>query len=423
MLAAGLLRAYNAPRRSMLLLLPARRKTMALPVTKVSKRIVSRAKKIREDLHRHPELSFEEVRTTRLIAERLRKIGVDDVKEGVVGTGVLGLLRGARPGATVALRADIDALPIQEETGLPYASVHEGVMHACGHDGHTAILLAVAELLAGMRKKLAGKVKFIFQPAEEGFAGGRAMVQAGCLKRPKVDAIFALHGSSRTRSGRVEVSRTQYAGMNGFRVEITGKGGHGSAPHTFVDPIAIGAQIVTAAQTIVSRESRPDEPTVLSFCSFQAGTKDNIIPDTALLLGTIRGLDVKVVGGVRKSLARVARNVAAAMRGKAIVEDLEFYPPTRNDPDLVEFVQEVGRELLGSRNVGAPKYQTMGAEDFSYYLADQGGVPGAMFSIGIESDENHHTSRFDFGSAAIEPGILMLANLAVLFLARGTKRK
>ena len=389
---------------------------MALPVGSISKKIVAQAKKTREDIHRHAELSMEETRTCRLVAERLRGIGLDEVHEGVAGTGVVGLLRGAKKGRTVALRADMDALPIQEETGLPYASVNAGVMHACGHDGHVAILLAVAEVLAGRRGKMAGNVKFIFQPGEEGFGGGRLMVEAGCLKKPAVDAIFALHGASAVRPGAIKLSPTPYAGMWSWRMVIEGKGGHGSAPHTSTDPIAIGVQIISAAQTIVSRESRPDDPTVLSVCSFQAGTKDNIIPDRAVLMGTIRSLQTKGLVRVRKALERVARNVARSMRGRISMEDLGSYPPTRNDLELLEFVRGVGVDVVGKRNVLDAKVQTMGAEDFSFYLTEQGGVPGVMFSIGIESKENHHTSRFDFGSVALEPGILMMANLAARFL-------
>ena len=391
---------------------------MPLPIASVSKRVVTRARKTREDIHRHPEIGFEEKRTTALIAARLREIGLDDVKEGFVGTGVVALLKGARRGPTVGLRADIDALPILEETGLPYASVNKGTMHACGHDGHTAILLAVAEVLAKKRELLAGNVKFLFQPGEEGFAGGRVMVEAGCLRKPDVAAVFALHGMSRMRCGTIEVGLTPYAGMLSFRLVVHGKGGHGSAPQTAVDPVVIGSQIVNASQTIVSREMRPDRPAVLSFCSFQAGTKDNIIPDAAVLLGTIRGTEVKVLKSIYRSLNRVARNVARALRGSIELEATESYPPTRNDAELVEFVRAVARQVVGARNVAPQKQQHMGAEDFSYYLSDQGGVPGAMFNIGIECDANHHTSRFDFGRAALEPGILMMGNLAVSFLKR-----
>jgi len=391
---------------------------MRLPIPKVGRRLVQRARKLREDLHMHPELSLEEKRTCAVVAERLRKAGLDQVHAGVGGTGVVALLRGERPGPTVALRADIDALPIQEASGVPHASKNDGVMHACGHDGHTAILVAVAELLSRARGELSGNVKFIFQPGEEGYGGARLMLDAGCLSDPQVDGIFALHGANKVAPGRIEVTPTPYAAMASFRLEVLGRGGHGAYPDTCIDPIAIGSHIVTAAQTIVSRESGPAEPVVLSFCAFQAGTAANVIPDSAVLLGTLRAMELSVLRRVRRSLWRVARSVATGMRGKVTIEDLACYPPVKNDPELLELVRQVGCALLGRRNVGQARNQVMGSEDFSYYLPEQGGVPGAMFRLGIETTANHHTPRFDFGSAALEPGILMMANVAALFLER-----
>jgi amidohydrolase len=386
---------------------------MTLPVTKVNRQTLARTRRIREDLHRHPELGYGEKRTASLVARVLREAGLDQVLTGLAETGVVGLLRGARPGRTVALRADMDALPIDEQTGLPYASVNKGVMHACGHDGHTAILLAVAEVLAGLRGRIRGNVKFIFQPAEEGGVGGRRMVEAGCLRHPDVDAIFALHSWSAIEAGQVELSLTPNVAMNGFQMDIKGEGGHGAHPDTCVDPIVIGAQIITAAQTIVSRERRPDRPVVLSFCSFNAGTKDNIIPDSARLLGTIRATDMPTLRAVRRALGRLAKGVAESMRGGVEISDGEIYPPVRNDPKLLELVRGVGIELLGKRNVLPSEEQSMGAEDFAFYLSDQGGVPGVLFRLGVGADASLHSARFDFGSAALEPGILMLANVAL----------
>ena len=203
---------------------------MALAVDRVSKSILAKARKLREDFHRHPELAYEERRTARVIADVLRKAGLDEVRTGIAGTGVVGLLRGGRPGKTVALRADIDALPILEESGLPYASVNDGVMHACGHDGHTAILLAVAQVLAGMRADVPGTVKFIFQPAEEGEAGGKQMAEAGVMHDPEVDAIFALHGASGLDVGKIQLAAVPYVAMNGFQINVRGKGGQERRP-------------------------------------------------------------------------------------------------------------------------------------------------------------------------------------------------
>jgi amidohydrolase len=313
----------------------------------------------------------------------------------------------------------MDALPVREEGGLPYASANKGVMHACGHDGHTAVLLATAGVLASRRNSFDGNVKFIFQPAEEGGGGGERMVEAGVLTAPDVDAIFALHASPKLSPGQIELSLTPTAGANGFRIEMIGKGAHGSKPHVGVDPIMIGVQIIASAQAVVTREKRPDRPAVLSFCAFNAGTKNNIIPDRAVLLGTIRAMDMKTLRQVRRGLGRVAREVASSLRGKAVVENEEVYPPVNNDPGLVDLVRTVGTELFGRRNVLKPREQSMGAEDFAFFLSDQGGVPGCIFRLGVASDENLHTSRFDFGSEALEPGILMMVNTALRFLAAG----
>jgi len=390
-----------------------------LPITKLTSTVLNKAQKLREDLHRHPELGYQERRTSVVVADFLRDIGLDRVEVGLAETGVVGLLNGGKPGKTVALRADMDALPIREETGVPYSSVNEGVMHACGHDGHTAILMATAKVLADMRDDIAGNVKFIFQPAEEGGAGGEKLAQAGVLKDPDVGAIFALHGSSQLRPGQIEVSLTPNAAANGFRIDVHGDGAHGSRPHESIDPIMIGTQIITTAQALVTREKEPDRPLVLSFCAFNSGTKSNIIPDEAVIRGTIRAMDMKTLQQVRKGVRRVARNVAKALRGSVTITDDEVYPPVNNDPEMVDLVRSVGRELLGARKVLKPKAQTMGGEDFAFYLTDQGGVPGCIFRLGVESNANLHSARFDFGSEALEPGILMMVNVALRYLMGG----
>jgi len=391
---------------------------MGLPVVQVSKALLSRARRIRQDIHAHPELGFEEFRTAGVVAERLRALGLDDVQTEVAGTGVVGLLRGGKSGPTVALRADMDALPIQEETGLKFASKVPGVMHACGHDGHVAVQLGVAELLAGMRKNIAGNVKFIFQPAEEGGAGGKYMVEAGCLRDPDVGAICAFHCAARLKPCCVELSEHPYAGVRSFDMTVTGSGGHGAYPHACVDPVAAACQIVTAAQTIVSRELHPGQPGVVSFCAIHAGTKNNIIPDTVMLRGTTRAIEMKTLDKIWRALERVARNVAKAMRVKVEIQPAVVYPPLRCDPALVQLVRGVGEELVGKRKVSEMKEQAMGAEDFAFYMADQGGVPGVMFRLGVESKENGHTSRYDFGEQALETGILMMANVALRALAQ-----
>ena len=392
---------------------------MTLPVNDVPKKTIERARRLREDIHRHPELGMQEHRTCGVVADRLREIGLDDVAAPVAGTGVVALLRGrAGEGPTVALRADMDALPIQEEVGPRYRSVHDGVMHACGHDGHVACLLGAAEVLAGRRDAMAGNVKLIFQPGEEGWRGGEKMVQAGCLDDPHVDAIFALHGLHAIRPGQLLLYDQPAVAVDGFEMTIEGKGGHGAMPNLCVDPVVAGAQIISAAQTIVSRESGPDEPVVLTFGSLKAGTMGNIIPDSAVIEGTIRALEYKTMRRVRRALGRVASNVGRALRTRVGIRDLHVYPPVKNDAAMLAFTEDVGVELFGRRNVMRPEGYLMGGEDFAFYLPEQGGVPGAFVFMGVEMDENLHTARFDFGSAALKPGILMLTNLALRFLDR-----
>lgn len=385
--------------------------------------VLDEARRIREDLHRHPESSLQEERTAGVVAGFLEGLGLDEVRTGVAKTGVVALLRGARDGRTVALRADMDALPITEETGLPYASENRGFMHACGHDGHTAILLGVARVLAGRRDELPGSVKFIFQPAEENLGGGALMVKEGCLEEPRPDAIFALHCSPGLKVGQIALHPLPNVGMANFRIDIHGKGGHASSPHSTVDPIVIGSHIVTAAQTIVSRKTRPDRPVVISFCTFRAGSASNIIPETAALLGTLRATDMETLKGLSEMLQKLSSELAAAMDGEVEFTEGETYPPLHNDPDLLGLIRRVGEEVLGSDNVRDRERQVMGSEDFAFYLESQGGVPGVKFSLGVDSPASLHGPHFDFGHEALEPGILMMCNTAVQFLERGASER
>lgn len=389
---------------------------MALPISDLPRELLQRVDETRHRLHRRPELSLEETESCRTIADRLRELELDAVAEGVGGTGVVGLLRGPDGGRTVALRADMDALPIREQTGLEWASERPGVMHACGHDGHMAVLLGVAELLAARRAELPGTVKFIFQPGEEGFGGARRMVEDGCLKAPAVDAIFAFHGAPKEDSGRVLLSPTPYAAMTGINMVVRGSGGHGAYPHTTIDPVMAAAQIIVAGQTIVSREIAPADPAVLSFCAIEGGTRGNIIPEEVTVRGTIRAMRQEVADRIWEALGRVANGVAAATRATVTVTEDGAYPPVLCDPDLLDFVGCVAGEVVGPENVGPQAELTMGAEDFAFYLPDQGGVPGVIFKVGTGCMENLHTPRFDFGTAALRPAVLLMANIAWRFL-------
>jgi amidohydrolase len=390
---------------------------MTAVIHKVKDEILSDAIGIRQDFHQYPEIAFEEKRTAEKIAQYLRSLGLE-VTENIAQTGVMAVLQGARPGKTVALRADMDALPIQEETGLEYASRHEGLMHACGHDGHMAVLLATARLLSEMRQSIAGSVKFIFQPAEEISQGAQEMIAAGVLKNhPLPDAIFSFHARPQIKAGQIELDPIPSAATNGFDIRVIGKACHAAYPHLGVDPIVAGCQIVGALQQIVSRRTSPSEAVVVSVGSFQAGNRRNVIPAEARLQGTIRTRDPDVRKSVVDEVRQVAINCAQAMGAQAEVEIDQGTPRIYNSKQMLEFVRQVGQLVLGKESVLDADVATMGGEDFSYYLLEQGGVPGCMFRLGVETDVAVHTSMFDFGDRALEPGILMMSNIAIEFLS------
>ena len=366
----------------------------------------------RRAIHSRPELAYEERETAALVEARLRDLGIEH-RGGVGGTGVIGLVRGGRPGRTVLLRADMDALPITEESAAPYASQHLGVMHACGHDGHTAMLLGAARILQERRADFAGVVKLMFQPAEEGGAGAVKMIQDGLLENPTVDTAFALHvwhemptGSLLARGGPL------LAGSNSFTITVTGRGGHASRPQHAVDPVVVAAQIVTALQTLVSREVEPGVPAVVTLGALQAGTTFNVIPDRAVIKGTIRSFEDGVMEHLEARINTVATGIAAALRATATVEIHMHYPPTVNDEALVELAGGAVRKLGISAESGAP---LMGAEDFSFVLQR---VPGAMLMLGVRKPEwaeprPVHTAQFDLDEDALPLGAAAYAALAL----------
>jgi amidohydrolase len=385
-------------------------------IRSVDRALLGAVRRLREEFHRQPELAFGERRTAARVARELRRAGLERVRCGLAGTGVVGVLQGGRPGPTVALRADLDALPILEQTGLRFASRRPGIMHACGHDGHVAILLGAARLLAGLRARIPGRIKFIFQPAEEEDAGARRLVEAGVLRRPQVEAIFALHARPEIGAGRIELEEVPSAACDAFDVRVIGVGCHGAYPHRGVDPIVIGAQILTALQQVVGRQVAPAQEAVVTVGSFSAGSRRNIIPDEALLLGTIRTRAPAVRRRVMASVRRIAEGTAAALGGRAVLSFGENTPRVHNDPELLALVDRVGVGLLGKGAVRWPAEHSMGGEDFSYYQTEQGGVPGCLFHLGVECDAPLHSPQFDFGSAALAPGILLMANLALQYL-------
>lgn len=368
---------------------------------------------VRRYLHQYPELSHQESKTVQYIREQLKNMGLSPYS--YTGKDVIAYIEGGQSGKTVALRADIDALPIQEETGLPFASKNPGVMHACGHDGHTAILLGAARALTEGAVPFAGRIKLIFQHAEEVVPGGASeLVKAGVLE--DVDAIFGLHLWQNVDSGLLEVCAGPImAGSDSFAIKIHGKGGHGSMPHLTVDPIVIASHLVTQLQTIVSRSLDPLYPVVISVGQIQAGDTYNIIPDTAQLQGTVRYFHPDVQKEIPQLLERLAHGVCASFGASATVEYVKGDPSVINDPRMNAIVEQVGRMVLGEENV-RPAVPSMAGEDFSYYLQH---VPGAYFFLGIRNEEavySHHHPRFTIDEKMLPVGSKLLAGIALTYL-------
>jgi amidohydrolase len=372
----------------------------------------------RRHFHEHPELGFEEVETSRVVAERLRSFGFDEVQTGVAVTGVVGLLHGSRPGKVVALRADMDALPIQEENEVEYRSRHEGVMHACGHDAHTAMLLGVARILADKRDAFAGTIKFLFQPAEEGRGGAKAMVEAGVLENPHVDAVFGLHVAQDVPAGMV-IARDGAAMMGGdmFKITVTGKGGHGALPHLTIDPIVAGSAIVTAVQTIVSRNVDPVTPGVVTIGSFHAGEAANVIPNTAEMTGTIRTVSIEQREMMLERLSMIATGIGKTLRAEVEIDVPFGVPPTVNTPEMAALVREVATGIIGAERVMQGPLISA-SEDFSEFLAV---APGCFFMVGTKNDDKgmiwgHHHPRFDIDEEPMSVGMAVMAGTALRFL-------
>lgn len=368
---------------------------------------------LRHDLHQHPELAFQEERTARVVSEHLTRHGIAH-QTGVGGTyGIIATIEGeAGDGPTFALRGDMDALPIEETNDVPYRSKVPGLMHACGHDGHTANLLGTALSLNGLRQHLRGTVKFVFQPAEEVVGGAKVLVGAGAID--DTEAIVMLHGWPSLPVGKIGVrTGPAMASSDGFNLVIRGKGGHGAYPHQTVDPIVVGCQIVNALQTLVSREISPVVPAVVSVTTFHSGTAKNIIPETAELSGTVRSLEKTIRNSMAERIERVIAGVCTALRAEY---DFEYHygtPPTINDATISDLIREVGREVLGEENVVELAEPTMGAEDFAYYLEK---IPGAMVRLGTGCSYLLHTPRYDFGDGPLEQGMLLMGGLALRYL-------
>jgi len=372
----------------------------------------------RRHIHRHPELGFQEVETSAYVAQRLRELGIETTTD-VAGTGVVGIVAGANAGPCVLLRADMDALPLTEETGAEYASLNPGVHHACGHDGHTAMLLAAASVLSQRRDELHGTVKLVFQPAEEGPGGAKPMIEAGVMEHPHVDACFGLHLSNDHQVGHLIVQGGPLqASADFFDITVHGVGGHGAAPHQTVDPVVVGASIVAEIQRIVSREIDPLDPAVISVGAFHAGTAPNIIAPRAELRGTIRALDTKVQDFLHVRLVEIATRVAEAARARADVRITRMYPVTVNSDDMAAFAHGVAGRVVTSEGVTTDR-PSMGAEDMSFFL---NAAPGCFIFVGSANAERklnapHHSPLFDFDEAALPIGAELLCELATSYLS------
>ena len=373
----------------------------------------------RRDLHMHPEIGLEEVRTSGIVAERLRAIGFDDVRTGIGVTGVKGVLRGGKPGKTLLLRADMDALPIEEETGLPFRSENPGMMHACGHDGHTSMLLATARVLFSRRAEIPGTIVFCFQPAEEGRGGARKMIADGVMQDPQVDLALGLHLWSPFPVGTVmALDGPTMAGIDVFRVKIQGRGGHGALPHTTVDALMIAAQTVTTLQALVAREVDPLSPAVVSAATLHAGgTAANIIADSATFSGTVRWFDQSTGALLAERIPALIKGVAESLRGTAEVEYVRGGPPLVNDPAVAAIVRAVAGEIVGPGNIlSGPRI--MASEDYALFAQQ---VPSTYFFVGAGDEAtgkiyDHHHPKFDLDERSLALGVELMAASALRVL-------
>lgn len=376
----------------------------------------------RRYFHMYPEVAFKEFKTAEKVAELLRSYGITEVFEKIGQTGVVGIIRGAFPGPCIGLRADMDALPIQETATIPHASKNAGVMHACGHDGHMAGLLAAAKILNSQKDSLAGVIKLVFQPAEEGLGGARDMIKDGVLEDtcgPKVDVIYGLHLWSMGAMGIIECQGGPVmAASDRFDIDVKGKGGHGAAPQGTVDAIVEAAALVSALQTVVSRNKDPMENGVLTVATISGGYNYNIIADHVKLTGTCRSFTPEVQELIKKRMGDICCGVAATYGGEIDLKYTYGYPPTVNAyPECVDVVNRASASVVGPERSGRPQ-RTMGAEDFSYFLQQR---PGCFFFVGaaLPGDTRpHHKSVFDFDEEAILVGASVFVNIVREVLAK-----
>lgn len=376
---------------------------------------------LRREFHQYPELGFQEHQTSQTVAQILHSLGLE-VQTGVGQTGVVGLLEGSQSGPTVLMRFDMDALPITELNQLPYISQNKGLMHACGHDGHMTMGLTLAKIMKKYRDQMAGTLKFVFQPAEEGLGGAFAMIADGVLENPRPDVAFAMHLWTPLDYGKVQVVEGPAMSASSiFTLTITGRGGHGASPHEAVDPILASAHVISALQSIVSRNIDPRESVVISLGQIQAGTTFNVIPETALIKGTVRSYSNELHRLLYRRILEMARNVASAFNCTVSLETIAIVAAVVNSPEPTEAVTQAARKVVGSQNI--VHQREMASEDMGYMLEE---VPGCYFFIGARNDEAgfnypHHHPRFNFDERAMINGVATMGEAVAHYVFNGKK--
>ncbi len=364
----------------------------------------------RRDLHRIPEPAYTEKKTSAYVSEYLKKEGLD-IQTGIAQFGVVGLMKLVRPGKTLMIRSDIDALPVTEETGLPFGSTHEGVMHACGHDGHMAMVLGAATVLNKLKDKLNGNIKFLFQPAEEGPGGAKPMIEEGVMENPKVDYSIGCHLWPAVPEGNIGVKAGPLmAAMDRFDLKIIGRGGHGAMPHLCVDALEVGNQVVNALQRIVSRQMNPLQPAVVTIGSFHAGKTFNIIAGEAEMCGTTRTFDRDIWSSWPERMEKIIRGVCESMNAEYELKYTQGYPPTINDESMTEVVRRCAKDVVGGERVIEPE-PTMGGEDMAFYLEKS---KGCYFFLGVgrEGCASLHNPKFDLNEDVLLTGVEMYCHVA-----------
>ena len=380
---------------------------------RIPEQLVDYVVRTRREIHALPELGFQERRTAQKVAADLRRLGIDTV-EGIAKTGVVGVIKGGRPGKTVMLRADMDALPMTEENDVTYRSQVNGAMHACGHDGHVAILLGAAELLAPRRDEIAGTVVLCFQPAEEGLGGAREMVREGILERFGIEHAYGLHLNSSHDTGTLAFcGGPMYASSDQIEITVRGVGGHGAAPHMSIDPIYAAGSFIVALQQVVSRAIDPTDPAVVSICSIHGGTTTNVIPSSVVLRGTVRAHDAGVRAKMAERIERVLRGTCEAAGATYDFQYVWNYPVTSNDPAQASYARDLAEQTVGADHVVDFK-PFMGGEDFSFFAER---VPSCFWQLGSRGDERsawpHHHERFDIDERALEQGVKIMTAIGL----------